>query len=74
MAVLPNLVNADLSRGFTVPQVAEKHVCPACPVAPADGTGVGPEDLTGGGRNLWSGPLHWKGKVILKDIRHLTGD
>jgi hypothetical protein len=23
MAVLPNLVNADLSRGFTVPQVAE---------------------------------------------------
>ncbi len=25
MAVLPNLVNADLKRGFTVPQVAEKH-------------------------------------------------
>ncbi len=25
MAVLPNLVNADLSRDFTVPQVAEKH-------------------------------------------------
>ena len=23
MAVLPNLVNADLKRGFTVPQVAE---------------------------------------------------
>ena len=25
MAVLPNPPNADLSRGFTVPQVAEKH-------------------------------------------------
>jgi len=30
MAVLPNLVNADLKRGFTVPHVAEKHACPAC--------------------------------------------
>ena len=25
MATLPNSINADLSRGFTVPQVAEKH-------------------------------------------------
>jgi hypothetical protein len=25
MATLPNLINADLSRGFTVAQVAEKH-------------------------------------------------
>ena len=25
MATLPNLINSDLSRGFTVPQVAEKH-------------------------------------------------
>ncbi len=25
MATLPNLINADLSRGFTVTQVAEKH-------------------------------------------------
>ena len=49
MAVLPNLVNADLKRGFPIPQVAEKH---ACPVALADGTGVGPEDRTGGGRSL----------------------
>ena len=24
--------------------------CPACPVAPADGTGVGPEDRTGASR------------------------
>ena len=37
MATLPNPVNADLSRGFTVPQVAEKH---ACPVGPEDRTGV----------------------------------
>jgi hypothetical protein len=25
MATLPNLINADLARGFTVAQVAEKH-------------------------------------------------
>ena len=25
MATLPNLINADLKRGFTVAQVAEKH-------------------------------------------------
>ncbi len=25
MATLPNLINTDLSRGFTVSQVAEKH-------------------------------------------------
>ena len=37
MAELPNFLNADLSKGFTVPQVAEKHACP-----------VGPEDRTGG--------------------------
>ena len=51
LAKMPELANqpkADLSRGFTVAQVAEKHACPACPVAPADGTGVGPEDRTGG--------------------------
>jgi hypothetical protein len=58
MPELANPVNADLSRGFTVARVAEKHACPACPacpvgpedrtgVAPGDGTGVGPEDRTG---------------------------
>ena len=26
MATLPNLINSDLSKGFTVAQVAEKHV------------------------------------------------
>ena len=52
MAVLPNPPNADLSRGFTVSQVAEKHACPACPVAPADGTGIGLEDRTGGWTEL----------------------
>jgi len=38
MPELAKLVNTDLSRGFTVPQVSEKHVCP-----------VRPEDRTGGG-------------------------
>jgi DNA-binding CsgD family transcriptional regulator len=28
MATLPNLINADLVRGFTVAQVAEKHGWP----------------------------------------------
>ncbi len=40
--------NANFSEiGNLVSHVAEKHACPACPVAPADGTGVGPEDRTG---------------------------
>ncbi len=30
MATLPNPVNGDLSKGFTVPQVAEKHGWPEC--------------------------------------------
>ena len=37
MPALANILNTDLSKGFTVPQVAEKHACP-----------VGPEDRTGG--------------------------
>ena len=37
MPLLAKSPNADLSKGFTVPQVAEKHACP-----------VGPEDRTGG--------------------------
>ncbi len=52
MPELAKLVNTDLSRDFTVPQVAEKHACPACPLAPVDGTGVGPEDRTGGWTEL----------------------
>ena len=32
MPELANPPNADLSRGFTVAQVAEKHAYPACPV------------------------------------------
>ena len=60
---------ADLSKGFTVPQVAEKRACPACHVAPEDGTGVGPEDRTGW-TDLMVWPVHWKGKVIFKDLRH----
>jgi len=63
MPELAKLVNTDLKRGFTVPQVAEKHACPACPVGPVDRTGVSPEDRTGGGRSLWSGLLHWKAKM-----------
>ena len=31
MAELPNPPKADLSRGFTVGPVAEKHACPAVP-------------------------------------------
>ncbi len=61
MAVLPNLVNADLKRGFTVPQVAEKHACP-----------VGPEDRTGG----WTEPMVWsvalEGKSDLERFKALN--
>jgi predicted transcriptional regulator len=45
LAKMPELANqpkADLSRGFTVAQVAEKHACP-----------VGPEDRTRKGSNLF---------------------
>ena len=52
MAVLPNFVNADLKRGFTVPQVAEKHACP-----------VGPEDRTEG----WTEPMVWSVALEGKD-------
>ena len=38
MPALANPLNADLKRGFTVPQVAEKH---ARPVGPEDRTGLG---------------------------------
>ena len=44
MPELAKLVNTDLSKGFTVSQVAEKHACP-----------VGPEDRTGG----WTEPMVW---------------
>ncbi len=39
MATLPNLVNGDLSKGFTVPRVAEKHGWPealVCSIALED--------------------------------------
>jgi len=52
MAELPFSVNADLSKGFTVSQVAEKHACP-----------VGPEDRTGG----WPEPLAWSVALKDKD-------
>ena len=58
MPELAKWVNSDLKRGFPIPQVVEKHACPACParpVAPVDGTGVGPEDRTGG----WTEPMVW---------------
>ena len=68
MPELAKLVNTDLSRGFTVPQVAEKH---ACPVALADGTEVGPEDRTGGGKEpmVWSVAL--EGKDDLERFKEL---
>ena len=72
MPELANQPKADLSRGFTVAQVAEKHACPACPVAPADGTGVGPEDRTGG----WTEPMVWslalEGKEDLQRFKELN--
>jgi len=46
-------VRDSLSKGLFISEAAEKHACPARPVAPADGTGVGPEDRTGG----WAEPL-----------------
>ncbi len=52
MPELAKLVNTDLSRGFTVPQVAEKHACP-----------VGPEDRTGG----WTEPMVWSMALEGKD-------
>ena len=42
MPVLANPPNADLTKGFTVAQAAEKHACP-----------VGPEDRTGD----WTEPM-----------------
>ncbi len=44
MPILAKSPNTDLSKGLTVPQVAEKHACP-----------IGPEDRTGG----WAEPLVW---------------
>ena len=34
-------------RIFRILIIPVNLACPACPVAPADGTGVGPEDRTG---------------------------
>ncbi|MEA3415561.1 MAG: hypothetical protein U9R02_05295 [Thermodesulfobacteriota bacterium] len=51
-AELPFSLNTDLSKGFTVPQVAEKHACP-----------VGPEDRTGG----WPEPMVWSLALEGKD-------
>ncbi len=66
LAKMPELANqpkADLSKGFTVGLVAEKYACPARPVAPADGTGVGQEDRTGG----WTEPMVWSIALEGKD-------
>ena len=72
MPELAKWVNSDLKRGFTVPQVAEKHACPACPVGPVDRTGVGPEDRTGG----WTEPMVWsvalEGKSDLERFKALN--
>jgi hypothetical protein len=52
---------ADLSKGFTVAQVAKKHACP-----------VGPEDRTGG----WAEPMVWslalEGKDDLQRFKELN--
>jgi len=56
-------VRDSLDKGLSVSEAAQKHACPACPVAPADGTGVGPEDRTGGCPEplVWSIALEGKG-------------
>jgi hypothetical protein len=60
MPELANLLNTDLSRGFTVALVAEKHACP-----------VSPEDRTGG----WTEPMVWflalEGKEDLERFKEL---
>ena len=55
-------IRDSLDKGLSVSEVAKKHACPACPVAPADGTGVGPEDRTGGcpEPRVWSIELEGK--------------
>ena len=72
MPALAIILNTDLSKGFTVPQATEKHACPARPVAPADGTGVAPEDRTGG----WTEPmvcsLALEGKEDLQGFKELN--
>ena len=71
MAKLPNSTNTDLSQGFTVSQVAEKHACPAVPreIHASDSetyyTGVGPEDRTGD----WTEPMVWS--LALEDKEDL---
>ena len=72
MPALAIILNTDLSKGFTVPQVAEKHACPACPALPrsidvnhsaAHLTGVAPADGTGVGpedrTGGWTEPMVW---------------
>jgi hypothetical protein len=50
MPVLANSLNADLSRGFTVAQVAEKHGWPD----PMAGGGVTPDTCLAMGRRCWA--------------------
>lgn len=61
MPELANPPNADLSKGFTVAQLTEKHACP-----------VGPEDRAGG----WTEPMVWslalEGKEDLEERFFLT--
>jgi hypothetical protein len=77
MPELAKLVNTGLSKGFTVPHVAEKHACPACPVeylpcemrslflrGEVHSSGVGPEDRTGG----WTEPMVWSIALVAKGI------
>jgi hypothetical protein len=50
MAVLPNPPNADLKKGFTVAQVAQKHGWPD----PMAGGGVTPDTCLAMGRRCWA--------------------
>jgi hypothetical protein len=50
LAALPNLLNADLSWGFTVARMAEKHGW----TDPMAGGGVTPDTCFAMGRGCWS--------------------
>jgi len=63
MPVLAKLINRDLSRGFSVAQVAEKHACP-----------VGPEDRTGGWTEPTVCPWPLRERKISNDSKGLAGD
>ncbi len=68
MATLPNLINADLVRGFTVAQVAQKHGWPD----PMAGGGVTPDTCLAMGRRCWAFDID--AALQLNDLRKPPGN